>query len=134
MSQIEYKIEPVVCDGDLNALFSLAWQNHEPPKFSHVVTRSLTHVCAYDGPLLVGFVNVAWDGGIHGFILDTTVHPDYQRRGIGTELMTRAADVAADRGLEWVHVDYEPHLAAFYQGCGYRKTEAGLLNLRCSVG
>jgi ribosomal protein S18 acetylase RimI-like enzyme len=78
----------------------------------------------------VGFVNVAWDGGIHGFILDTTVHSDYQHRGIGTELMKRASKISADRGIEWLHVDYEPHLEAFYVGCGYQRTQAGLLNLR----
>ncbi len=73
---------------------------------------------------------MAWDGGIHGFVLDTTVHCDYQRRGIGTELMKRAAEVAGERGIEWLHADYEPHLDAFYRRCGYRKTEAGLLSLR----
>ena len=76
---------------------------------------------------------MAWDGGIHGFILDTTVHREFQRRGIGAELMKRAAKSAAERGIEWLHVDYEPHLTAFYCGCGYRKTESGLLNLRDEV-
>ena len=44
-----------------------------------MLARSLTYVAAYDtvggGEQLVGFVNVAWDGGIHAFLLDTTVHP-----------------------------------------------------------
>jgi hypothetical protein len=48
----------------------------------------------------------------------------------GTEMMKRAAGVAAERGLEWLHVDYVPQLDAFYRGCGYRRSEAGLLNLR----
>ncbi len=33
------------------------------------------------------------------------------------------------RGAEWLHVDYEEHLEAFYQGCGFRPTPAGLLLL-----
>jgi len=36
---------------------------------------------------LIGFVNVAWDGGDHAFLIDTKVRPDQQRRGIGTELV-----------------------------------------------
>jgi GNAT superfamily N-acetyltransferase len=130
MSEIEYRIEPHLSDTDLNHLFASTWKNHAGRSFGPVLSRSLTYVGAFDGPRLVGFVNVAWDGGVHGFVLDTTVHRDYQRRGIGTEIMRRAAEIAAKRGLEWLHVDYEPHLHAFYQRCGYRKTEAGLLSLQ----
>jgi GNAT superfamily N-acetyltransferase len=130
MNEIEYKIEPKLSDRDLNDLFASAWENRAERKFGPVLERSLTYVGAFVGSRLVGFINVAWDGGIHGFILDTTVHREFQRRVIGAEMMKRAAKIAAERGIEWLHVDYEPHLDAFYRGCGYRKTEAGLLNLR----
>ena len=130
MNDLEYRIEPALTDSELNELFASAWENHAERKFWPVLERSLTYVCAFVGSRLVGFVNVAWDGGVHGFILDTTVHRDFQRRRIGTEMMKRASDIAAERGIEWLHVDYEAHLDAFYRGCGYRKTQAGLLNLR----
>lgn len=130
MSKIEYKTEPAVSDRSLNELFASAWQNHANREFGPVLAQSLTYICAFDGQDLIGFVNVAWDGGIHGFILDTTVHPDYQRKGIGTKLMRYAAKIAAKRGIEWLHVDYEPHLHTFYRRCGYRRTEAGLLHLQ----
>lgn len=129
MDKITYTIEPDLSDQLLNELFSAAWENHRESSFGSVLAHSLTYVCAFDESRLVGFVNVAWDGGIHGFILDTTVHSDYQRRGIGTALMQHAAAAASKRGIEWLHVDFEPHLERFYRGCGYRKTEAGLLNL-----
>ena len=35
--------------------------------------HSLGCVCAREGATLVGFVNVAWDGGVHAFVLDTMV-------------------------------------------------------------
>lgn len=78
----------------------------------------------------VGFVNVAWDGGVHTFLLDTTVRPEAQRRGVGTRLVERAAQVAKARGVAWLHVDYEPHLEDFYKRCGFRMTRAGLLYLK----
>lgn len=130
MAEIEYKIEPELADRDLNALFASAWEDYVGREFGPLLAHSLTYVAAFDGSRLVGFVYVAWDGGVHGFILDTTVHRDLQRRGIGTGLLQQAARVAAQRGIEWLHVDYEPHLDPFYRGCGYEKTEAGLLNLR----
>jgi GNAT superfamily N-acetyltransferase len=74
-------------------------------------------------------VNVAWDGRDHAFILDTRVDPDFRMRGIGKELVARAAHEARDAGCEWLHVDYSPELATFYEGCGFRPTAAGLIHL-----
>jgi GNAT superfamily N-acetyltransferase len=79
---------------------------------------------------LIGFVNVAWDGGVHAFLLDPMVHPDFRRRGIATELVRRVTEAARERGAAWLHVDFEPHLEAFYSGCGFAPTRAGLLRLR----
>ncbi len=92
--------------------------------------HSLTWVGAFDGETLIGFVHLCWDGGSHAFVLDTAVHPDHQRRGIGAALVHTAAHEAARAGCEWLHVDYEPHLRAFYQdSCGFRPTAAGLFHL-----
>ena len=55
--------------------------------------------------------------------------PAYQRRGIGTELVRKAADVARERGIRWLHVDYLPELEPFYRQCGFRPTAAGLMDL-----
>jgi GNAT superfamily N-acetyltransferase len=74
-------------------------------------------------------VNVAWDGGVHAFLLDTVVHPDFRHRGIASDLVRRAAEIARDRGAHWLHVDYEPHLEGFYRTCGFRPTHAGLIAL-----
>ena len=71
----------------------------------------------------------AWDGGIHAFLLDTTVHPDLRRQGIATQLVKEAARIARERGAQWLHVDFEPHLRGFYHACGFRPTEAGLIRL-----
>jgi GNAT superfamily N-acetyltransferase len=72
---------------------------------------------------------VATDGGAHAFLLDTTVHSDWQRHGIGRRLVAAAIDEARTSGMTWLHVDYEPHLDRFYRGCGFRPTDAGLLHL-----
>jgi ribosomal protein S18 acetylase RimI-like enzyme len=125
---MRYEIEPDVTDEALNELFASAWDGHEQREFGPILSRSLTYVCAYSSHRLVGFVDVAWDGGVHGFVLDTTVARDCQRRGIGTELMRQAARTAFARGIEWLHVDFEERLQCFYQCCGYQPTKAGLLH------
>jgi GNAT superfamily N-acetyltransferase len=122
-------VDPHLADADLNELFSAAWPEHEPRSFAPILARSLVWVAAHQGDRLVGFVNVAGDGGAHAFILDTTVHPDARRRGLGVRLVRAAADEARARGAQWLHVDYEPHLESFYAQCGFRHTAAGLLRL-----
>ncbi len=92
--------------------------------------HSLGWVCAYEEEELVGFVNVAWDGAFHAFILDTLVSPRLQRRGIATQLVSTAADGARKAGCEWLHVDFDPELRGFYlEACGFQATEAGLIRL-----
>ena len=127
---IRYRpVPPDLTNGQLDALFRASWPGHQARNFAPVLARSLTYVCAFDGDRLVGFVNVAWDGGLHAFLLDTTVHPDHRRQGVGTELVRRAAKAAGDAGAAWLHVDFEPHLASFYVGCGFRDTAAGVMRL-----
>lgn len=126
-----FRLSPSENNDRLNQLFLAAWPDHEETDFSYLSRHSLLWVCAYaEDESLVGFVNVAWDGGVHAFILDTTVHPDYQRQGIGVGLVQTAVNAARERDIEWLHVDYEPHLEAFYQACGFQPTLAGLIHLR----
>jgi ribosomal protein S18 acetylase RimI-like enzyme len=91
---------------------------------------SLGWVCARQRGELAGFVNVPWDGGAHAFIVDTVVVAGLRHRGIGTALVTAAAVHARAAGCEWLHVDFEDHLSAFYfRACGFTPTAAGLIAL-----
>ena len=129
MENIRFEVSPTVTDEALNTLFSAAWEGHSARAFQPILAQSLLYVCAYSADQLIGFVNLAWDGGVHAFLLDTTVHNFYGRRGIGTELVRRAVEAAQGHGIEWIHVDYEPHLRGFYEACGFSPTEAGLIDL-----
>jgi GNAT superfamily N-acetyltransferase len=122
-------VRPPLTDAELNTLFAAAWSGNRDMSFGPVLARSLAWIAARSHGTLVGFVNLATDGGMHAFVLDTTVHPDWQRRGIGRRLVRAAIDQARAAGLTWVHVDYEPHLDEFYRGCGFRPTAAGVLRL-----
>jgi GNAT superfamily N-acetyltransferase len=128
---IVYEVNPSLTNDELNRLYGVSWPNHTDGfDFRSELDHALAVVGAYDGSQLIGYVRLAWDGGVHAFILEPTVDPDYRRRGIGRSLVDRAVAVARERGLEWVHVDYEPHLVPFYEACGFRPTPAGLIRLR----
>ncbi|MEU7874200.1 GNAT family N-acetyltransferase [Dactylosporangium sp. NPDC049140] len=98
--------------------------------WARVNAHSLGWVVARDGAALAGFVNVAWDGGEHAFVLDTMVAEPYRRTGAGTRLVALAAEGARATGCRWLHVDFEPHLTKFYlESCGFSPTPAGLVSL-----
>lgn len=128
MTEISYIENPPVESAALNNLFESAWVGHSWRDFEPVLRQSLLYICAFNkGARLIGFVNVAWDGGLHAFILDTTVHREFQRRGVGLRLVAAAASGATKRGVRWLHVDFEPKLEEFYRKAGFRHTAAGLL-------
>ena len=100
------------------------WDQIRPHSLGWVTARLV------DGTF-IGFVNVASDGGDHAFLIDTKTRSGYQRRGVGTRVVKFAARHAKAAGCEWLHVDFDDHLAAFYFGaCGFEPTNAGLINLR----
>ena len=126
---IDYRTSEPVDKSALNQLMDAAWPDHALMDPEVLRRHSAGWVCAYDGEQLVGFVNVAWDGGTHSFLLDTTVAPSHQRHGVGAALVGAAAELAKARGGDWLHVDYEEELTSFYEGCGFRPTPAGLMQL-----
>jgi GNAT superfamily N-acetyltransferase len=92
--------------------------------------HSLGWVVARDGTILVGFVNIVWDGLVHAWLQDTMVAAVARGQGIGTRLVDHARRGAQAAGCEYLHVDFEDHLAAFYYGaCGFQPASAGLLEL-----
>lgn len=95
-----------------------------------LLERALVYVCAYQGTKLVGFSKVVGDGGVHGLLLDPTVAPEHQRQGLGRRLVETCVEESRRRGIEWLHVDFEPHFAKFYAACGFSSTSAGLRNLK----
>jgi ribosomal protein S18 acetylase RimI-like enzyme len=97
--------KPDLSNAELNDLFSASWTAHTMRAFEPILQRSLTYFGAYQDSQLVGFVNVAWDGGDHAFLLDPTVLPACGRRGVGLALVEAAIKASATGGAEWLHVD-----------------------------
>ncbi|OKI02155.1 acetyltransferase [Streptomyces sp. CB02923] len=92
--------------------------------------HSLGWVCAREDGSLVGFVNVAWDGGVHAFVLDTLVTRRLRSQGVGAALIDAATRGARAAECEWLHVDFDEHLRPFYfDACGFEPTAAGLIRL-----
>ena len=129
--QVKYRWRGAITDVEMVELVEAHGGHPMPGWWDQVRPHSLGWVTArLTGGALVGFVNVAWDGSDHAFLIDTKVRCEYQRRGIATALVRHAALHAKKAGCEWLHVDFEEQLVPFYLGaCGFLPTPAGLIHL-----
>lgn len=120
---------------EVNALHAEAFEtrvfNDDEWDWRNQVHRhSLGWVVAREGDTLVGFVNVVWDGLVHGWIQDVMVAADVRHRGVGVQLVRGAVAGAKDAGCEWLHVDFDDDLKTFYlDACGFTPTNAGIIEL-----
>jgi hypothetical protein len=120
-------------NGEVNALHAEAFGHAllADDWWGQVGRHSLGWVCLRRGEALIGFVNVAWDGGVHAFLQDTKVSHPEQRQGQAPRKVALPVERAKASGCEWLHVDFEPHLRDFYfQACGFKPTDGGLIALK----
>ena len=86
---ITYSSEHCPNDSELNELFStVEWQvSRHIDRLSAAMYKYDNLITAWDGARLVGLVCSLDDGAVTAYINYLIVHPDYQRMGIGKELM-----------------------------------------------
>lgn len=75
---------------------------------------------------LIAFGYVAGMGLEHGYMEDIIVHPDYQKMGIGVELVKELLSESERYGLEIVTLTYDPKHKNFYETCGFTSCSGGL--------
>jgi ribosomal protein S18 acetylase RimI-like enzyme len=116
----------------VNRLHAAAFHHrlYDDDWWTQVNRHSLGWVCARKAEELVGFVNVAWDGALHAFILDTMVAQDCQHQGIATQMLSICTTEARKARCEWLHVDFGDELRPLYfESAGFTPTNAGLIRL-----
>jgi GNAT superfamily N-acetyltransferase len=129
---VRYEWRPPFTNADVNTLHAEGFRHAvlDTDWQSRVERHSLGWVCAFEAARLIGFVNVAWDGGAHAFVIDTLVAPEHRRAGVGRGLLEVATRECRAVGCDWLHVDFEEELREFYVGaCGFAPTPAGLIAL-----
>ncbi len=132
---VTFKWRGEFTNSEVNALHAEAFATREYDEsewnwVEQVGRHSLGWVVARDDDGLVVFVNVLTDGLVHAWLQDTMVATSARGKGIGTMLVDHAKRGAKAADCEWLHVDFEDHLGAFYYGaCGFRPIPAGLFAL-----
>ncbi len=89
------------------------------------------HLCCFDADRLIAYVSVVSNGVTDAYIQDLMVHPEYQRQGIGQQLMQRTlARLRAD-GIYMVSIIYgDAELQRYYEAHGFTTMLCGQMELR----
>lgn len=83
--------------------------------------NSLLILAAYEGSQLLGLIRIVGDGFTVVFIQDILVFPEYQHRGIGSQLIQAVlARFSHVRQIE-LATDDTPKTIAFYRSQGFRE-------------
>ena len=92
----------------------------DPDRLAAAFAASLLTLAAYEDGKLVGIVRAVGDGTTIVFIQDLLVLPDFQRRGIGKELLKAVLDRFADVYQIQLTADDRGDLLRFYRSMGFQ--------------
>ena len=86
--------------------------------------NTLFGVCVRDAGQLVGMGRIIGDGGCNFEVVDIAVHPDYQRRGLGTRIMQALVDYLEQHAPETAYVSMiaDEGAPALYEKFGFEPT------------
>ncbi len=97
---------------------SVGWSSAEKPDALHkALCNSDTLVTAWDGHRLVGLANAISDGHLVVYYPHAVVHPDYQRKGIGRQIMDRV--MKPYQGFHQHSILADKEAVEFYRRCGF---------------
>ena len=102
---------------DLYRAAALSRPLDQPERIARMYNAANQVLTAWDGERLVGIVRVWNDGGFLAYIADLAVHPDYQKHGIGRELL-RLVTSADPEIIYLLHA--APTAMEFYRHTGWR--------------
>ncbi len=97
-------------------------------KFKKKLGNTYFCVACFKDDNLVGYLDVVSDGIDDAYIRDLVVHPDYQRRGIGLNLLNMVIKRAKSDGIKMVNVIFEPRLEKFYKRANFVIMSAGQID------
>lgn len=87
--------------------------------YENELMDSYFHIAVYDDDKLIGYIDTVSNGVTDAYIQDLMVHPKYQGRGIGTELMNRTIAYLKERKIYMISVVFEERLLPFYKRFGF---------------
>ena len=124
---MKYVYNAQVAANDISNLREAVGWNRLEGCYQNPRMTSFCHIAAYEKDQLVGFVDSVSNGVTDAYIQDLMVHPDFQGKGIGTELMNRMIALLKEKQIFMISVIYEESLKEFYRRFGFYEMLSGQL-------
>jgi ribosomal protein S18 acetylase RimI-like enzyme len=122
---IEFTTDPEGVEPEHVEGFFVDWPKRPSAERHLEILRGSSHVVlAKEGARVVGFVTAISDGVLSAYIPLLEVLPDYQGRGIGTELVRRLLARLGD--LYMVDLSCDEDVVPFYERLGLERWDAGM--------
>ena len=99
---------------------SVGWNRMEK-KMADPRLKSYYHIAVYEeeNQKLIGFVDSVSNGVTDAYIQDLMVHPVFQGKGLGSELMNKMIEYLKKAGVYMISVLYDESLKDFYVRFGF---------------
>lgn len=114
------------CEAEILSLYkSVGWSAYysQPEVLNRAFENSLCVFAAYDEDALVGLIRCVGDGQTIVFIQDILVRPEYQRQGIGRQLIAEVLEKYAHVRQLHLLTDDTEQTVGFYKGVGFTAVE-----------
>lgn len=110
-----------------NLRTSAGWDNNTG-SFSIIKKKLFTYFTARKNNKLIGFIDVLSDGIADAYLQNLVVHPDYQKKGIGSELVKKAINFLQEKNIKCIQVTFNSELETFYKKFGFYIFRAGIID------
>jgi len=126
LNGLEIKLVRTVPVDELQALYQDAgwWQDNykiTDDFLRRIPEESALFACAFWEKKLIGMGRALSDLCSDAYIQDVVVLSAYQKRGIGTLIVSFLIQELKERGVDWIGLIGEPGTRAFYENLGFRQ-------------
>ena len=120
-----YQYNETVSAKDLSDLREAVGWNRMEDEYNNPLMTSYYHIAAYEADNLIGYIDSVSNGVTDAYIQDLMVHPDYQGKGLGTELMNQMIAYLKENRIYIISVVFEESLKPFYDRFGFSSMLCG---------
>ena len=122
---LDYQHDDRPAAGEINELYEAAQlrRPRDTNRLERMYAGSTVIVTARAAGRLVGVLRGWTDGAFDGYVCDLAVHPEYQRRGVGRDLLRRCTEAYSPE-VQWV-LRASVIAAEYYSHIGWKRIENG---------
>ncbi|MBR1567394.1 MAG: GNAT family N-acetyltransferase [Lachnospiraceae bacterium] len=122
---ITYKYNEQVPAKALADLREAVGWNRMESEYRNTLMTSYYHIAVYEDDRLIGYIDSVSNGVTDAYIQDLMVSPDYQGKGIGTDLMNKMIGYLKEKHIYMISVVYDESLKQFYERFGFHNMLCG---------